>query len=134
MASKYKSSYLFDSRTAANYDNETIRQLGIDGLNELINQGLEQFIQFKELFGDQLKDFDRTLKTPAENAQISSLLENFLLHLSPYFLTKPAAKCIEWLVRRFRVNELDVESVMKCIVGYLEARQSVPLIAILKIK
>lgn len=140
-ASRFRASYLFDARTAADYDAETIRGLGLDGLRELAKglplggTPLPQFAQFEaSLFGDGARDYDRTLHTKDENAKLDETIALFLKHVSPFFLSKSAAKCLEWLVRRFRINELNVEDVLACVLPYHEAKQFVPMVAILKIE
>lgn len=139
-ATKFRPSYLFDSRTAADYDAETIRSLGLDGLRELIrgvpsNVKLPQFEDFEQtLFGEAMKDYDRTLHTKEENAKLDSSIALFLRHLSPFFLSKSAAKTIEWLVRRFRVHEFNVDEIAACVLPYHEAKQFVPMVAILKLE
>jgi len=61
-AQKYKPSYLFTSKEAADYDLDTIYSIGLEGLNELKqeNPAFEPF--GNTLFSPAIKSVDRTLQ------------------------------------------------------------------------
>ncbi|ORY00070.1 hypothetical protein K493DRAFT_312976 [Basidiobolus meristosporus CBS 931.73] len=85
--SKFKASFLFDSRQAADYDLETIFSLG---------QLNSHFAQFeKTLFSEAIKNVDRNEKLDA---------------------------MLEWLIRRFRINEFNIDAIMTCILPYHETK------------
>jgi U3 small nucleolar RNA-associated protein 10 len=58
----HRTSFLFDSKQAADYDLNTIYSIGLTGLEEL--KKIDQiFIEFDNtLFSNSMKDFDRVLK------------------------------------------------------------------------
>jgi U3 small nucleolar RNA-associated protein 10 len=74
--------------------------LGCTGLEELlgIDPAFEQFEA--PLFSQLAKGLERSVQTKAVNKQLDENISSFLLHLSPYFLLKPAQKCLEWLIHR----------------------------------
>jgi hypothetical protein len=65
---------------------------------------------------------------------LDASIDAFLTHLSPYFLLKPAGKAIEWLIRRFRINEFNIESVIACILPYHETKAFVAMVSTLRIE
>ncbi|KAK9703316.1 snoRNA-binding rRNA-processing protein utp10 [Basidiobolus ranarum] len=131
--SKFKASFLFDSRQAADYDLDTIFSLGINGLAEL-KQLNSHFAQFeKTLFSESIKSVDRVLQTKEDNEKLDASILAFLQQLSPYFLLKPAGKVLEWLIRRFRINEFNIDAVMTCILPYHETKPFVTMVSVLRI-
>lgn len=54
--------------------------------------------------------------------------------MSPYFMLKPAGKALEWLIRRFRINEYNVDAVMQAILPYHETALFVTMVSILQIE
>lgn len=74
--------------------------LGRTGLEELL--GIDpSFEQFEApLFSQLAKTLERSVQTKAVNKQLDENISLFLIHLSPYFLLKPAQKCLEWLIHR----------------------------------
>ena len=58
-------------------------------------------LYYEALFSEVAADTERTLKNKKYNKQLDATIESFLLQLSPYFLLRPAQKCIEWLIYRY---------------------------------
>lgn len=75
---------------------------------------------------------DRALLTADENKVLDGHLEEILKMLSPYFLAKPAHKVIEWLVRRFRVHQLNIKAVVACVLPYHDSMLFVKMCQILE--
>ncbi len=132
--SKKRPSLLFDRDVAADIDIDSIHSLGINGLEELISidQSFEQFES--TLFQDSCKDFERTVQTKEILEEIDNIIATFLQKLSPYFLLKPAQKCLEWLIRSFRINSFNVDSLMECILPYHETNLFARVLQLLPIK
>ncbi|CDS10813.1 hypothetical protein LRAMOSA11299 [Lichtheimia ramosa] len=131
---RHKPSLLFNSREAADYDLETIYSIAHNGIMELTILD-EKFGPFeKTLFSESMKSVDRVLQTPEENAKLDASIAAFLRQLSPYFLLKPAAKAMEWLIRRFRVQDFNVEAVLACIFPYHETKLFAQMVSLLDIK
>lgn len=74
--------------------------VGCNGLEELL--GIEPaFAEFQEtLFSDASMGLERSVQSKEVNKKLDRDIDLFLTRLSPYFLLKPALKCIEWLLHR----------------------------------
>lgn len=132
--SKKRASILFDVRDAANKDREIIYDIGLSGLHELavLNPAFTQFEQ--TLFDRSARDLVRSVESSEVNAKLNKQIKRFLIHLSPHFLLQPAHKCLEWLIRRFQINEFNVDDLMMLILPYHETRIFVRCIQILNIR
>jgi U3 small nucleolar RNA-associated protein 10 len=134
LASKKRPSFLFDAREAGDVDTETVFHLATNGLEELATID-ETFLEFRDtLFSDTYKEFERTHTTDEEVESLNRELERFLLLVSPYFLLKPSHKCLEWLVRVFRINSFNVDHVMQCILPYYQTNLFVRMVQLLPLK
>ncbi|KAG0240188.1 HEAT repeat-containing protein 1 [Actinomortierella wolfii] len=132
-AAKHKASFLFDSKQAADYDIDTIFSIGANGIAEL-KQLDDRFGAFeKTLFSESMKSFDRTVQSKDDNAKLDESITLFLRQLSPYFMLKPAGKALEWLIRRFRINEYNIDAVLHAILPYHETALFVTMVSILQI-
>ncbi|KAG1122717.1 hypothetical protein G6F42_011219 [Rhizopus arrhizus] len=130
---KTKASFLFSAREAADQDLETIYSIAYNGIMELVILD-EKFSAFeKTLFSEGMKSVDRILQTKEENEKLDASINAFLSQLSPYFLLKPSGKVLEYLIRRFRIQDFNVESILKCILPYHETKSFVKMISILNI-
>uniref|UniRef100_A0A8C8LZG1 HEAT repeat-containing protein 1 n=1 Tax=Oncorhynchus tshawytscha TaxID=74940 RepID=A0A8C8LZG1_ONCTS len=97
-------SLLFDPKDASRMDRSTFFALGCTGLEELM--GIEPaFSEFQEtLFSQASVGMERSVQSKEVNKKLDAGISLFLTRLSPYFLLKPAQKCIEWLVHRFHIH------------------------------
>lgn len=115
-------SFLFDSKTAANTDNQTIYDLGLNGFAELKRMD-ERFGAFEETLFENtgnVHGFDRDGQTSAVLEKLDLSIASFLKVLSPYFLLKPAHKVLEYLIRRYRVNDFNTEPILSCSLPFHE--------------
>uniref|UniRef100_A0A2K6FIH7 HEAT repeat-containing protein 1 n=1 Tax=Propithecus coquereli TaxID=379532 RepID=A0A2K6FIH7_PROCO len=126
-------SLLFDPKEAATIDRDTAFAIGCTGLEELL--GIDpSFEQFEApLFSQLAKTLERSVQTKKVNKQLDENISLFLIHLSPYFLLKPAQKCLEWLIRRFHIHLYNQDSLIACVLPYHETRIFVRVIQLLKI-
>ncbi|XP_004620418.2 HEAT repeat-containing protein 1 [Sorex araneus] len=126
-------SLLFDPKEAATIDRDTAFAIGCTGLEELL--GIDpSFEQFEApLFSQLSKTLERSVQTKAVNKQLDENISLFLIHLSPYFLLKPAQKCLEWLIHRFHIHLYNQDSLIGCVLPYHETRIFVRVIQLLKI-
>ncbi|XP_036210447.1 HEAT repeat-containing protein 1 isoform X1 [Myotis myotis] len=126
-------SLLFDPKEAATIDRDTAFAIGCTGLEELlgIDPAFEQFEA--PLFSQLAKTLARSVQTKAVNKQLDENISLFLTHLSPYFLLKPAHKCLEWLIHRFHIHLYNQDSLIACVLPYHETRIFVRVIQLLKI-
>ncbi|KAF0870433.1 HEAT repeat-containing protein 1 [Crocuta crocuta] len=126
-------SLLFDPKEAASIDRDTAFAIGCTGLEELL--GIDpSFEQFEApLFSQLAKTLERSVQTKAVNKELDENISLFLIHLSPYFLLKPAQKCLEWLIHRFHIHLYNQDSLIACVLPYHETRIFVRVIQLLKI-
>ncbi|KAI8059189.1 U3 small nucleolar RNA-associated protein 10-domain-containing protein [Gongronella butleri] len=130
---KYKASFLFSAKEAADQDMETIFSLARNGFLELINVEPD-FAPFEApLFSENAKAINRVLMSKQENDKLDETLNGFLAQLSPYFLLNAAGKTLEWLIRRFDIHKLNVESILACVLPYHETKPFVKMVSLLDI-
>lgn len=117
---KSTASILYDPKKAADIDRQTIFDLSKSGLEELILTN-PVFRQFQNtLFDDSTINFERSVETGQVNETLDKNIRKFLFHLSPYFLIRAAHNCLEWLIRRHRIHEYNVDDMMALILPYHE--------------
>ncbi|KAJ1966057.1 snoRNA-binding rRNA-processing protein utp10, partial [Dipsacomyces acuminosporus] len=130
-AHKIRASFLFDGRQAADMDNQTIFDIGRDGLNELRQINSRFDVYATTLFSDAVRDMDRVLQTKEENKKLDESIRSFLFQLAPHFLTKPAGKALEWLIRRFRIQEFNAKDILAAIIPYHETKAFLTMLTII---
>lgn len=127
-------SLLFDPKEAAEKDRETIYEIGISGLEELI-QIDSRFLQFREsLFDKGSLQLQRAIENKEVNKQLNKTIKAFMFHLSPYFMLQPSHKCLEWLIRRFNIQDYNKDEFMSLILPYHETRVAVRCIQTMSLK
>ncbi|KAK0237018.1 armadillo-type protein [Armillaria nabsnona] len=127
-------SYLFTGGEADLHDLESIHALGTNGFLQLVSitPALSKFEG--PLFSDASKETDRTLLPAEALAKLDETIGAFLVQLGPYLMEAPTGKIIEWLVRRFRINEFNVESVLSLFLPYHESPHFAKMVTILHIR
>uniref|UniRef100_A0A4W5MB00 HEAT repeat-containing protein 1 n=1 Tax=Hucho hucho TaxID=62062 RepID=A0A4W5MB00_9TELE len=127
-------SLLFDPKDASSMDRSTFFALGCTGLEELL--GIEPaFSEFQEtLFSQASVGLERSVQSKEVNKKLDAGISLFLTRLSPYFLLKPAQKCIEWLVHRFHIHLYNVDTLLACALPYHETKVFVRVIQLFKLK
>ncbi|XP_069543811.1 HEAT repeat-containing protein 1 [Brachyistius frenatus] len=127
-------SILFDPKDAASMDRSTFYALGCTGLEELL--GIEPaFLEFQDtLFSRASLTLERSVQSKEVNEKLDAGISLFLARLCPYFLLKPAHKCIEWLVHRFHVHLYNADSLLGCALPYHDTNVFVRVLQLLRIK
>ncbi|GLD57810.1 HEAT repeat-containing protein 1 [Lates japonicus] len=127
-------SLLFDPKDAATMDRSTFYALGCTGLEELL--GIEPaFLEFQDtLFSRASLTLERSVQSKEVNEKLDAGISLFLTRLSPYFLLKPAHKCIEWLLHRFHVQLYNADSLLACALPYHDTNVFVRVLQLLRIK
>ncbi|XP_070846670.1 HEAT repeat-containing protein 1 [Chaetodon trifascialis] len=127
-------SLLFDPKDAASMDRSTFFALGCTGLEELL--GIEPaFLEFQDtLFSAASLTLERSVQSKEVNEKLDAGISLFLARLCPYFLLKPAHKCIEWLVHRFHVQLYNADSLLACALPYHDTNVFVRVLQLLNIK
>ena len=133
-AKKRTPSFLFQPEEVGDITIDTIFSLGQNGLEELISMD-PSFVEFENhLFSDSCKGFERTMQTKEVLEDVDKKLGTFLRLLSPYFMLKPAHKCLEWLVRVFRVHCHNVDALMECVLPYYQTLLFVRVVQLIPLK
>ncbi|PIA14644.1 hypothetical protein COEREDRAFT_46446, partial [Coemansia reversa NRRL 1564] len=130
-AQKTRASFLFDGRQAADMDNQTVFDIGQDGLRELQQINVRFSAYATTLFSAAVKDLDRVQQTRDENQKLDESIRGFLFLLAPHFLTRPAGKALEWLVRRFRIHEFNTRDMLAALFPYHETKAFLALLTIM---
>ncbi|NXL89938.1 HEAT1 protein, partial [Alectura lathami] len=127
-------SLLFDCREAAAIDRDTFFAIGCTGLEELMGIDPSFEVFQSSLFSSMSKGLERSVQTKTVNQQLNQNISLFLIHLSPYFMLKPAQKCLEWLIHRFHIHLYNQDSLIGCVLPYHETKLFVRVIQLLNIK
>ncbi|KAG8912993.1 snoRNA-binding rRNA-processing protein utp10, partial [Tulasnella sp. 417] len=130
----YGHSYLFEPTEAANHDLASVYAIGQNGFIALCSLDTELEPLGRNLFSPASRNVDRTTLPPEQHQALQSSIAAFMRRLSQYILDAPTAKVIEWLVRRFRVNEFDVDLVLECFLPFHESPQFAKMHSILTIR
>ncbi|KFQ63827.1 HEAT repeat-containing protein 1 [Pelecanus crispus] len=127
-------SLLFSSKEAASIDRDTFFAIGCTGLEELMGIDPSFEVFQSSLFSSTSKGLERSVQSKAVNQQLNKNISLFLIHLSPYFMLKPAQKCLEWLIHRFHIHLYNQDSLIGCVLPYHETNIFVRVIQLLNIK
>jgi U3 small nucleolar RNA-associated protein 10 len=127
-------SYLFTGEDADQYDLDSLYALAVNGFLQLesLNPSLGAYED--ALFSNAAKATDRTLLTAEAIAELDASISSCLQALGPYLLDAPTGKVLEWLVRRFRINEFNVEAILALFLPYHETPHFAKMNTILHIK
>ncbi|KAL9090225.1 MAG: hypothetical protein Q9159_002125 [Coniocarpon cinnabarinum] len=106
----HSQSLLFDPAVASTQSMDLLYQICLQGFEELCAVD-GRFLRFsRSLFSPQSRSEDRMQLTAQASKDLDLVLENFLALVSSRLLLRPAVKAVEWLVRRFRVHELNTSA------------------------
>ncbi|KAK9247957.1 hypothetical protein V1506DRAFT_580237 [Lipomyces tetrasporus] len=111
-------SLIYDPKVAVTQDLDSIYFLALEGLRDL--ESIDHRFQTyeKSLFSETSISIDRHVQTPDQNAALDRAIESFLALLAPRVLLQPAVQSVEWLVRRFKINELNAEILLLTFLPY----------------
>ncbi|XP_055680331.1 HEAT repeat-containing protein 1 homolog [Lutzomyia longipalpis] len=131
---KEKPSILFEKKDAANKDRDTIYEIGLSGLEELIALNGDFQVFATTLFDRSAKDLERAVEDSEVNRKLDRSIKSFLIRLSPYFMLQATHKCIEWLIRRFHVESFNQDEILMAILPFYESRMFVRCVQVLDLK
>ncbi|ESK96722.1 u3 small nucleolar RNA-associated protein 10 [Moniliophthora roreri MCA 2997] len=131
---KQTESYLFTGKDADQYDLDSLYALAVNGFLQLVSLNPTLGTYEDALFSHSAKSTDRTLLTAEANSELDASISSFLQALGPYLMEAPTGKVIEWLVRRFRINEFNVEDILALFLPYHETPHFAKMNTILHIK
>ncbi|KAF2610788.1 hypothetical protein F2Q70_00009686 [Brassica cretica] len=124
-------SILFAPKEAADFDIESIHELGLKGLEVLGNKD-ERFKNFaNDLFSHKSREIDRELLSKEENAKIDASISSYLRLLSGYLQFRASLETLEYLIRRFKVHIYNVEDVVLCALPYHDTHAFVRIVQLI---
>ncbi|KAF8259327.1 armadillo-type protein [Lactarius quietus] len=127
-------SYLFTDREADKHDLESIHALALNAFIQLRqwNPALQSYES--SLFSDAAKGTDRTLLPLEEAKELDGKISGFLPLLGSDLMEMPTGRVLEWLVRRFRINEFNVEEVLSLFLPYHDTPHFAKMVSILHVQ
>ncbi|PVG00071.1 hypothetical protein CPB86DRAFT_701979 [Serendipita vermifera] len=126
-------SYLFTSQEARFQDLDSVFSLAHNGF-QLLATSSKQLANFKTpLLSPAAKLIDRTRLSKEENEDLDRTIEALLFAISPFLTEQGASKIIEWLVRRFRVHEFNVDALLTVFLPFHCTPHFVKLVSLLHI-
>jgi U3 small nucleolar RNA-associated protein 10 len=106
-------SLYFDKKTAGSIDIEAVYDAAVNGLITL-SQYDERFSNFlTTILHPSSQQLQRELKTKEENALLDSQINELFDLLSLFCTNENSHKVLEYLIRRYRVHELNVDSLIQ---------------------
>lgn len=115
---KKRPSLLFNHEEAAEIDTEVIYDLARNGLEELVQMDNLLSEYEENLFSEKCIGYERSIQGREQLQQLDDTIAKFLRQLSPYVMLRAAHKCLEWLIRVYRINSYNVDSIMECMLPY----------------
>ncbi|KAI0052438.1 hypothetical protein FA95DRAFT_1483564 [Auriscalpium vulgare] len=130
-------SYLFTGREADRHDLDSIHALASNAFDKfrLLHPEAGQLKNHDALlFSDAAKSTDRTLLSGKASDDLNKALKSFLPLLGHILLEAQAGRMLEWLVRRFRIHQFNVEDVLTLFLPYHDSPHFTKMVSILHIK
>ncbi|GAA5862132.1 hypothetical protein JCM3774_006186 [Rhodotorula dairenensis] len=111
-------SFIFTPRHASTVTNADLHDLAANAWDQLA--AIDPFFgaHFKEILGEQAKTLDRTGLTKEENEKVGKTVDRVLRALGKHLLLKPAGIVLEWLIRRFRVQDFNLPGLIALFMPY----------------
>ncbi|GAA5959351.1 hypothetical protein JCM21900_000701 [Sporobolomyces salmonicolor] len=111
-------SFIYTPRHAASVSTADLHSLAVNAWEQLaaVDPWFED--HFKEVLGEQAKSTDRTALDKEDNEKLGLALDRVMRHLGKHMLLKPAGVVLEWLVRRFRVNDFNIPALIALFLPY----------------
>ncbi|KAL0799472.1 hypothetical protein Bca101_054647 [Brassica carinata] len=117
-------SILFTPKEAADFDIDSIHELGLKGLEVLGNKD-ERFKNFtNDLFSHKSREIDRELLSKEENAKIDASISSYLRLLSGYLHFRASLETLE-------VHVYNVEDVVLCALPYHDTHAFVRIVQLI---
>ncbi|BGP19830.1 hypothetical protein JCM10213_003139 [Rhodosporidiobolus nylandii] len=117
-ALKRPPSFIYTPRHAASVSLADLHALADNAWEQLA--AIDPFFaaHYREVLGEQAKTLDRTGLTKEENEKVGRMVDKVLRALGKHILLKPAGIVLEWMVRKFRVQDLNVPALLALFLPY----------------
>ncbi|KAL9617342.1 MAG: hypothetical protein Q9160_007872 [Pyrenula sp. 1 TL-2023] len=127
----HSQSLTFEQQIAGSQDFGTLYQICLEGFEDLCRLDT-RFVGFSHsIFSPQSQSQERAQMTKEQNAKLDTVLESFLGLVGARLLLRSAVKAVEWLIRRFRVHEYNIASLLFTFLPYHRAPVFQNLLSIL---
>jgi U3 small nucleolar RNA-associated protein 10 len=114
---KGRPSIFLTPQEAAAVDVEEVYDAGVGGLQALQELDGRFGAYFETLFHPSSVRLQRELKSSEENKILDQQISSLLRLLSIYSAEKSAHLILEYLIRRFRIHELNTEELVKSVIS-----------------
>lgn len=119
---KGRPSLFLSPKEAAEVDVEDIYQAAFSALVTL-QQHDDRLIPFTEkLFHPSSVKLQRELKTSEDNKALDKDLNSLLSILALFSSEKPSHLILEYLIRRYRIHALNVDSLLRCVLPICDSK------------
>lgn len=110
-------SLFLNKKDAGSVDMETVFDAGLAGLQALSQYDGRFALYMENIFHSSSQTVQRDLLAPEETKVLNKRISD-LLRLLTLFAGEPSAhKVLEYLVRRYKVHELNVDALLKCMIA-----------------
>lgn len=130
---KGRPSLFLSPKDAAAVDIADIYDTAVKGLRVLAQYESRFQPYFRTLLKESSKDVQRELKTTSENEELDREVSKFLELLSPYAAEHSAHTVMEYFIRRYRVNELNADALIRCVLPFHDTKIFAKVIELSKI-
>ncbi|XP_013080450.2 HEAT repeat-containing protein 1-like [Biomphalaria glabrata] len=127
-----QASFLYDEGEAAKFDKQHFYNIGINGLQQLIEKDARFMVYEHNLFSPSSQTLQRYVQTSDVNKKLDDTINTFLLMLSPYMQLREAHKAMEWMVHRYNVHLRNVDVLMMSVLPYHDQQPFVMALRLLK--
>jgi U3 small nucleolar RNA-associated protein 10 len=126
----YRPSFLFDEKEAADYDDEAIYAVAIEGFQTLLKEDSSLREYEEKFFSQASMAVDLSFMTRSERSGLTKEVGALLMRLSAHFMKNEAHRALEWMVRKWRVNEVFVDELIVSILPYHDTLPFVRMVQI----
>ncbi|RMZ75435.1 hypothetical protein DV737_g5281, partial [Chaetothyriales sp. CBS 132003] len=123
-------SLIFPHEVAVKQDWDKLYQICVEGYYELcqLDSHLEDFE--RNLFSEQSKEQDREQLNQSQNEALDAVIAQCLQLLQSKLMLRPAVRCLEWLIRRFRIHVYNIAALLSTVVPYHEQQLFVNVLSL----
>jgi U3 small nucleolar RNA-associated protein 10 len=115
---RHAKSLLFEPREAASQSFDTLFQICGEGFDDLCTLDARFRSFATNLFAPSSVEVERETLNKKENDDLNTVVEQFLGLICGRLLLKPALKCVEWLIRRWKALEHNVATLLLAFLPY----------------
>ena len=115
---RHAKSLLFEPREAANQSFDTLFQICGEGFDDLCTLDARFRSFATNLFAPSSVEVERETLNKKENDDLNTVVEQFLGLICGRLLLKPALKCVEWLIRKWKALEHNVDTLLLAFLPY----------------